>query len=256
MTGPSSNPTPTPVANGWVAELLQLVLFPIDSPLLADRQWWKEVTSEEPEKTERKTTERAAGGAYRGQWLGLTVEANRIVWLASRLPSEELPDIGGLGDFKDARDTFFGSLNDWLREKCPPLRRVGFAGKVFLPTDSRDDNYRMLGRLLPAVRVDLDSSEFQYRINRRKASESNIPGLMINRLSTWSSARLVGVTYELTGEKNAPSHKVLDKHACMLDFDINNPIEEGFVIPRERLMALVTEFGQFAEALASYGDVR
>ena len=63
---------------------------------------------------------------------------------------------------------------------------------------ARELGYRELGRFLPAVRLDEDSSDFSYQINRPRRS-TVIPELSVNRLSKWSVGKFQAFVASETG---------------------------------------------------------
>jgi hypothetical protein len=134
---------------------------------------------------------------------------------------------------------------------------VGFAGKLVLRADSHESGYAMLDRYLPEVRVYPDSSDFIYRINRKKASDA-APGILLNRLATWSFLRIVlRMRGELVGVPDSlTQHDEQSAYACSVDFDINTPAEFKEPLPHDRLPQLLAEMARHATDIAALGDIR
>jgi hypothetical protein len=201
--------------------------------------------------------ERADQGTVEGRTLTVTTDPQRIIWTATPfLDVNNLPDEPStLGPFPAARDWFVHLMRRWLVNYCPSIKRLAFTGKLAQFTNSHEVGYRRLGKYLPHVAIDLDSSDFMFRVNRKRGSGVGIPNLQVNRLATWSFLQL---TWQLKtsvgGQESQPSRQV--RLACSLDFDINTVPEHNDILPQATLPDLFAEFSTIASELAKLGDVR
>ena len=104
--------------------------------------------------------------------------------------------------------------------------------------------------LLPHVQLDpAGSSDFMYRINRRRQCKSGISSLAINRLSTWSVARIQDITMEAHRTVPGPS-----SYVCRLELDINTAPEFKSALRKSSLTKLTDELIRLANEIASEGD--
>ena len=176
--------------NAWKCMNMQLIAFALP-PISLNHDWWRKVSGQEPEdfaSTKRKSF-REDRGTYAGATLSLVTDVAKIAWMAA--PASQLEDVPEgvpiLGPFPERRDWFKNLMTPWLAADCPPITRLGFACHLVQFAEERKACYGLLGKCLPTVKLNYDDDwgDFSYRINRRKASTSGVPGLKINRLSTW-----------------------------------------------------------------------
>jgi hypothetical protein len=213
----------------WQAMQLQLITFPKAPQLNIEQNWWRDLMGEEPEEQSRKRMERTDQGPFHRNALVLTVDVIRVIWtVAPRIDAENLPEGPPLlGTFVENRVPFCDLMATWLGKECPPVTRIGFAGRFFLKTPSHEDSYRLLDAYLPGVAVDPASTDFQYRINRKRLSKAGVAELLINRLVTWSpikfsmQVRAQGPGVEAPGVQLNSS----DSIGIVAELDINTAIE-------------------------------
>jgi hypothetical protein len=98
------------------------------------------------------------------------------------------------------------------------------------------------------------SSDFLYRINRRRLSQSGIENLQINRLSTWSVAR---AEYQAFALESGGIPRVIRGEpifACRVELDVNTAAEfEGKLLPDQSLK-IFTELIELAHEILLEGD--
>jgi hypothetical protein len=252
-----------PSIDRWEAGQIELVVFPVDWQFALGQDWWRQITGTECESI-RRQNERVDAGMFRGVHLRFSVNPVRTSWSVS--PHVQLTMEDGItgpptiGSFVDAIAWFVPLMNAWIRESCPDAIRFGFTATLLQFADSREEIYRLLNAYLSKVEVDPASKEFQFRINRPRMSKSGIPGLEINRLSTWSSV-LMTIRMDVrsvTAQPNAgPRHSMhRDFQACMLNLDINSSQDFNAPLPRENREALWSELVELAREVAEKGDIQ
>ena len=54
--------------------------------------------------------------------------------IAGEIPAHAQPEgLPTIGAYPDVRDRFVAVVNPWLIDKCPPVKRIGFATALALP---------------------------------------------------------------------------------------------------------------------------
>ena len=128
-----------------------------------------------------------------------------------------------------------------------------------MPCASMPDAYGKLGKLLPNVKIDAQSTrDFLYRINRRRVWNDGSKRLKINRLSTWSALEFIDVSFDFSLEslQISPIEKLLNSSSiCRLEFDINT-VPESRTAPEIELMPpIYNELVKCANQIATNGDI-
>jgi len=244
----------------WCARHLRMIAFPVEPQLTAEQNWWAELTGSQPEATLRKPQKREDSGTFQGVALTVEVDPFRVKWtVAPRIDADNFPDeFPTLGRAFERRDWLIDVMGRWLTD-CPPIKRLAFAANLLQFVDSREEAYSRLNKYLLSVEVDPDSSDFMYRVNRRRESQTGIEGLRINRLCTWAAAKLSFGLYAVsqgTGESQNVSIKE-DQNACVLELDVNTvPDFPGPQLPKDTLLQIYTELVDVGLETAELGDCR
>lgn len=237
----------------WEALNLQLIAFPVEPKAGFNSNWWAEVTGVEPEEDIRKKNgERVVDGHYGDHGVKLEIEPLRTVWTSGPLMQaavEDLSSVPTLGAFVPACDEFCELMGRWFAGSCPELNRIGFVGQLFLPQKTREDSYIALNDFLPSVKVDPNSSEFQYRINRKRPS-AVIVGEDISRLQTWSVLR-----YRVDAQVGDGVQSLGGSIGCMVQLDINTPPQNKTPLQRASLPLILRELATMAKEIAVKGDI-
>lgn len=260
----SSNPTPenaltSPFLDKWLVLHFQLIAFPENPQECMSQDWWRQLAGAEPDSSTKKKMERVDTGAFDGRALNISVDPLRVVILASaqiELDELALQDVPpSLGGYSEAVDWFAKLAKHWLAEYSPPLTRLAFAAKLLQQTATREESYLLLAKYLKnRVAIDHETStEFQYRINRH-AKSAIVPGLLINRLNTWSSLRM---SLQLqAGLAGTGLSKDIAKEfvGCSLDLDVNTSQEFKGLLPHDQLTAILGELVDYGTGIARNGD--
>lgn len=248
-----------PDPDQWQVSLLRLTVFPT-SPVLGNAlEWWQSTTGSSPEtSTERRSaSEREDKGQVDGVELTLNVGPLRIDWTAKQadFPSAESGGLPSIGRFLDRREWFRERMKAWLGICATPIKRIAFGGVLILPAGNFQAAYEYLDRFLRSVNVDPTSSDFLYRVNRKRSCEA-LPGQPVNRVTTWSVLKLVKLQFQLDGGQGgvASTAPEAEQYCCRLEFDINSTGDRTEVIPLDRLSPLLDEFDAFALEIATHGD--
>jgi hypothetical protein len=244
----------------WQANHLRLIAFPTAPAFGTQQNWWEELTGGAPEESseKRQRQEKQASGPFDGIELTLDIDVLRVQWTAQpRLALEDVPDgLPTIGQFLVRRDRFVRLMQQWL-ETCPPLSRLAFVGALQQPVGGHREAYEILDRYLRHVEVDPETTDFLYRINRRLPSRTEIPALMVNRLSTWAATKHAFTrVVQAAGGEPVPTVRA-ESFAARVELDINTvPDFPGGVLPHDRLGEIFAELSQHALEVATNGDVR
>ncbi len=153
-----------------------------------------------------------------------------------------LPEIG---PFTEALEDFKPLMIKWL-DQCDALIRIAFGANIFLPVDSHENAYNFLDNHLKSVKIDPETSDFHYQINRKRPSKTLGEKLMINRLSKWRAINFKLMVQEV---------EAVESFVCALEFDINNVPIEQTTIKKESLTDVFCELIDLGIEIASEGDI-
>lgn len=250
-----------PNVDSWTPMQLRLVAFPTNPQAALQHDWWRALTGNHPETAIRKTTERNDSGAWEGRSFTILVDPLRITLSVDPyvdVQAGQLPSAPPLLGHLTAECEWFSQLvTRWLEAHCPETRRLAYFARLFQRTETRDDSYRLLSRYLDGVRVDLNGTDFMYRLNRRRPTRTGIQCLDLNRLCTWYSAKL-GMSAQAQTPGDPRSIQTLawgEIHGCVLEADINTAAEFNRDIPHDAIVPLFREMVAIANDVASRGDV-
>ena len=238
-----------PNSERWTARSLRLTAFPIHAPDIESIPKWEETIGELPENSNRQP--RAGileeSGNFGKGFLSLTFVPGRIDWnYLSVFPQEKMPeDFPNIGQAAEAIELFKPLIIKWL-ESCSPLNRLAFGAELFLPSENHKDGYNLLNNYLHAVKVDNNSRDFSYSINRPRFSESGMPSIEINRLSRWRATKMM---LKAEGLDSDPIF------AVSLTLDINTVLQDDIEIKRENFNKLLNELIAMAIEIVEKGDI-
>jgi hypothetical protein len=250
-----------PIATEWEALQLQLIAFPTLPATDIRQEWWQELTGTQPEESVRKRQERLDQGPFDGRNLLLSADLLRFAWIVvPRLDPERLLEtpLPTVGPFEESCDWFVALVDRWLAEFCPEVKRLGFVAKLARRTDDHASGYQELGRWLRGFEIDPESTDFLYRINRKRPSQvAGAGGLRLNRLSTWVVGKFSGQVSAqmLSSPATRTEVSLRDTYACVADLDINTPAERQEALPRDIVLPLFHELVGLAKEIAREGDV-
>jgi hypothetical protein len=244
----------------WQAQYLRLIGFPDQPQNSVQQNWWHDLTGIDPETRVRRRLEVEEEGVFEGNSFSLSIDLLRLQWtLAPRMSPDNLPQgPPTLGSFIEHKERFRFHMHNWLA-MSPPVKRLAFTGVLVQPVESREAGYDLLNCYLRCVDIDRESRDILYRINRPVRSETDVPNLYINRLSTWSVAMFTLVIREqlvgMAGQEAGHQVAMDSKFACLLELDINTvPEPPDRILPRESLPRILDELINLGTALATVGD--
>jgi hypothetical protein len=236
--------------DAWEVDLLRLTIF-TTAPLSAEMlSWWTSVTGVQPEATSSRATVgiHTVEGGYKHARLVLNIGPGRIDWmLVPPAPSAENPT-PVIGGYADTARLFSELLKPWIRDTPTSLFRIAYGAVLRLPAADKASAYKVLGQLIPSLKVDPDnSSDLMYQINRARQSKV-IDGLRINRLSKWLAIHF-GVIEAVSRVKGSGS-----EHFCRVELDVNTDLEYKPDI-RAKAIELVDELHNLGAEILTCGDI-
>lgn len=242
----------------WRVQTLRTTVF-VDSPVdPADFLNWEGLIGEQPEnsKSQPRLGTLEESGPYKDGLFSVAFGSNRVdlkysapLNVTDLASTETIPNVG---PYLEAMEWYGPLMKTWLNS-CPPITRLAFGPELVIPVDSHKEGYQVLDSLLPFVKVDPESREFGYSINRRRASESGIPGLEINRLSRWA---VLEFATKLIDSSSKKQHDISPSLYCVRAvLDINSVAEFEGELPEDKRETLFDELVNFASEIAQEGDV-
>jgi hypothetical protein len=256
-----TEPNTLPSIDFWRPNQLQLVVFPITSPVDVDESWWRRATGEEPAESSKKRYEITITGPYGGGNLVLTVDQLRIIWTLTPYidalnPPLTMPTIGF---YPGSRDIFIQLMRPWVINHCPKIKRMAVTGLLMQEEKSHDEAYYLLQRYLQgSVKIDPESTDFMYRVNRPQFSRTSAHGLRVNRLATWSAIKfsVAHLTFLVGSEGEGATFKpTTGGYGVVLQCDVNTDAERAEEIPHETVAPLFDELIDLTSGIAANGDV-
>ncbi len=249
-------------SGAWKATDLRLTSFPA-SVAQGKPTWWEDVAGA---PAEVEVTKRGQGffqqeGAFQMGRLTLTVQVGRVDWLfrASPEKSEDSGEVPSIGPLEEALGVFGPAMDKWLGSG-PPGVRLAFGAVVIESAESLQGVYSRLQDFLPTVQLDpIGSSDFMYRINRPRPSKS-LPGLKMNRLSTWSALQAIATSFQIPIGRptrlSGPAVAPVSSPASRLELDISTAEDYLGQLPADKLIPLFDEMVELAREVAANGDVK
>lgn len=247
-------------AEKWQAENVRLTVFSHELPGTDLRGLWDRVVGEAPEQVNEKPGQglTVVEGPYDGDNLRLTVRPGMADWrrfarLEGSAPPEGLPTIGPVSS---VLPNFLEAMNGWL-EGAPGLEPIRIAvGAVLLQEVlGHEEGYEQICKYLPFDFRTPGVSDFSFRVNRPRQTTLAIPGLRVNRLSSWSVAALRVIALTLDGATDVRDQHVLQgPYACRLELDVNTAPDYGKTLPKEHISAILQELGDLCLETAAKGD--
>lgn len=253
----SRNALSPPDPEVWQAQNLRLISFPIEPQNTTPQNWWRDLIGTDRETRTEKRAEVTEQGVVEGVSLALSIDLLRLQWTAApNRSANEVPEgPPTIGSFLNRADWFRQYMHRWL-EMSPPINRLGFAGRLLLPVETREAGYQMIDRYLRWVDIDPQSTDLLYRINRKVLSRTGSSELYINRLMTWSVGQFSIVIHAEVGQA-AQQQTLSQTQACLLELDINTaPNPSGGELMRNQLTQLFDELVDLGVEIATRGDFR
>ena len=156
-----------------------------------------------------------------------------------------MPSLPQEGNF----EAIFSDAAKRLIKKMPRFARLAAGAHFILPSAGKEEGYRAMQIFLPTIKIDpVGSSDFQYRINRRRNLSLQEKSVSINRLVTWGC---LGFKLQMMG--NTSTH-VGDAVSAMTDVNTDPSFDISSFTSEVQLTIIETLFN-YSRELAEKGDV-
>lgn len=242
--------------NFWDVENFRLTAFLSPSAQILEPNWWKALTGKDPDRTtlDRRIGLQQEEGKFKDEkiegTLVLTIQPTRIDW--QLVPLLDIPASGfSIGSFTDSLEGFLNLMQRWIKS-APQIQRLAFGAILNKPVNSQKEGYDWVSNYLPSVKLDDDSSEFLYQINRPRKS-SAISGLSINRLSKWN-VNLVGFILNTSNPERYITKPL--QFFVGLELDINTTPDFPGELPSENLPQVFLELVELGKEIVIKGDIK
>jgi hypothetical protein len=238
-----------PSIENWQTQSIRLTVFPSMEKGMEKLPGWEALVGDPPDQITQqpKTDILDELGKFGKGSLSHRVIPGRVDWNYLPLISDQKMMVGlpEIGPFTEALEEFKPLMIKWL-DQCDALIRIAFGANIFLPVDSHENAYKFLDNHLKSVKIDPETSDFHYQINRKRPSKTLGEQLMINRLSKWRAIKFKLMVQEV---------EAVESFACALEFDINNVPIEQTTIKKESLADVFCELIDLGIEIASEGDI-
>jgi hypothetical protein len=220
---------------------------------------WRDLIGEEPENSvvQRATATRTERGPFADGNLSLQIQPMRIDWVHEPVG---VGAVGGLppvlGVFPTAADALLQLGRRWVTNGWfpPSTPRVALGFILISPAPDRESGYRELGQFIDGVPNTPDATDFQYQVNRPRASRTGIDGLQVNRLSKWSVGAYGVFVISSAAVAASPSTTTQLLHHLRLELDINTSADFQRPIPRESVESVIDDLLSGASEICEHGN--
>ena len=247
------------MAHEWGVSILRLSLFSGDQLQLSDEDW-KIVTGEE-EAPVRQTVaglRRLSGKAFGGA-MTLGAAAGRVDFVLgvdeSSVEENENLKLPIMANWDTTVNQFCRATIPWIEASLSGFNRMALGAVLLKESQSVESAYSELNELLNSVDVDKSRMrDLLYRVNWPRESKT-IPGLTINRITTWSVLRLVRKLLAMTGSELTPAKGEDFLHAIRLEIDHNTAEARTEPFDRKELIHTYEELASLATENVKKGEL-
>lgn len=240
----------------WAGESLRLSIFCPESAQVPNQSsgLWEQVVGAEPTSIDVRPSERVVReiGEVGGNDFVLVTQNGRLDWILQPRATPSSNVMLTLTDMPQAHGLFRSAFHRSLEQKKIALR-VAFAPVLIAEATDVRQGYYALSSFLPKLELEtLDTTDFIYRVNRRRRSEV-FPAALLNRLAQWSleQALLVSVSMASTGQPRVLSPRTIVRK---LTLDINT-LQGAPAMSADNIAGLLDEMITASKELAVQGDV-
>ena len=241
----------------WKTEGLRFSAFVIEPIRLEDISLWEPLIGHPPAERLTRPSQQLfkEEGPLGDAWLSVEARANRIDWRLGHNPKNVSLTLPVVGPYNELQQRFQELMNQWATF-CPRTNRLAYGAVLLLRAKTLFEVCSAITDLLPKVEIDPNNTaDFQYRINRRRQSQSIEGGTRINRLATWSAGEIARIDVDLSSSKTPRIQNFSDGAFCRLELDINTVPELEGEIGMDIVANVIEELMRFGSEIVLEGDV-
>jgi hypothetical protein len=240
----------------WSVQVARLTLFLSEPYSISDNDWSIITGQEEAETRQAVPGGKRLSGKVPTGVMHMSAAGTRVdvILTAAELEGTEELMLPSVGPLEETFKSFFESTCKWIEEVKPPVTRIAFGAVLSFKTESREEAYSHLQRLLKSVKVDpARMRDLQFRVNWPGTSKVE-PGLVINRLTTWSGMRIVLKLLQISQENVSG---VEGKHVDAMRLELDHNTDDGRKTPFDPaiVVPIYLELVELARENAAKGEV-
>jgi hypothetical protein len=234
-----------PALAAWQVESFRATFFPTMESGADWAQMWPASIGVEAESQVRRAALRLTvqEGMWNGLKLTVSTQPERTDIIVSRgdVEGASWPTIGTFDEvlekFKQLLPSYFGRQ----------IARVAFGADLLREAADKESAYREIAAYLPSVKIDPETRDFIYQINRQKRSKH--ANVLINRLNNWS---VIGLHRLMINAGTFVQSE--ESFACKLLLDCSSDAHNLGPFNEELTLRLFFELVEQGRDIAEYGD--
>lgn len=238
----------------WRAESLRLTLFAAPGASVPNAEMvYRAVSGKEPDTlTKKGVAFEASGFDSDTQIVAASTPVRLDIIFRSKLAVDEtlIDRVPVIGPLEDSVRSFNDRMVSWLASMDElSLSRAALGVVAVIPEESREAGYVRLANLIP-VKIDTDSNDLLYQINRRRHSKA-VESVTINRLAKWAVMR-----FTMMALSPGTPQKTAESYSTRLELDINTATDVELSFTKTHVVGLTPELADLALEIAERGDVQ
>lgn len=241
----------------WRVELIRLTLFLDETHNISDKDWSIITGQDEAETRQAVPGGKRLSGTVPNGALQMSMVGSRfdVVLTARILEEAEEFTLPSVGTLEETFKTFFESTSNWIGKTGPSVIRIAFGSVLTCQTESPEVSYTQLKGVLKSLNVDPKKMrDIHYRVNWPRSSTVE-QGLNINRLTTWSSLRLVRKLLQIDAGGVSSDASGDEVYGVRLEADNNTEETRKTPFDRANLIPIYSELMGLARENAAKGEV-
>ena len=252
------SPVATRIVVEWLALHTRITAFHPDEIVFTNlTNWWQNTFDEQPARTESKPRENSELVSGRVSHWQLTANARPgrtdfVLEPNGEVNTESNPvwPVPATGTYRQTMEELAIPVEGWLKV-VPQVYRLAVGALLLSPGPGLDAVHSTLSSFLPEVKLNgLSTPDFIFRVNRVR-SATNISGVAINRLATWSIAQ--GQSVAISPNRAEPEAGPV-QYAAHLELDINTRTEPNSAFTTAATPAIFKQLMDMAIEIAEQGD--
>jgi hypothetical protein len=186
---------------------------------------------------------------YQAVIVGPKVDFIAQVQLTQEIIESGFPVLPEEGNFPDR---FLEAAKRLTKNEARRIQRIAVGAHHVLRVDSKDQGYSILSQYLSGFKLDSNSSDFQYRINRARSVPFNGQNVEINRLATWACLAMTFGMNLQNGKQIPPKIG----NAVSVNTDVNTAPAEIFCdLQQDVRESVIGKLFDFTAEIPKLGDV-